>query len=150
MKVTLTHKVVGYIIFLLMAFAVFFDPTEMALGAKFITLPTGLLSIAEVLGNVTWVIGILYCLIAIGSLMTLFNSEVYDETMVKAKANGDIKHYRKKWFELPLFFIVMSMAIVALGSGFWFTGSAWILALLLVKAVKQKVRNDENIDLEAK
>jgi hypothetical protein len=55
----LASSILGYCILGLVLFAVLFDPTEMGLGNKFITLSDGILAIAEVLGNTVWLVGIL-------------------------------------------------------------------------------------------
>lgn len=145
-------KLIAYWVMFLVLFAVFFDPTEMGLGNQFVTLPGWALTTAEVVGNATWLAGILYLFIAFGSLMCLFSDKIYTEAYKAEKAKDTDfakavarQAKRKRWFELPKWLLFLSLAIIALGSGFWFTGSAWVSSLILTRALLHKMRDDEDL-----
>jgi hypothetical protein len=147
----LASSILGYCILGLVLFAVLFDPTEMGLGNKFITLSDGILAIAEVLGNTVWLVGILWLIIAFGSLMCLFSNDIFKEgyNAEKLKDTSFFKAIsRKPWYEVPKQLLFLGFAIIALGSGFWFTGSTWIFSLIFTKALLNKMRNDKTLALE--
>ena len=90
------------------------------------------------------VASVIYAFIALVALMMVFNHEVYDTS----KKKGDLKAFKKRWYQYPLFLFTLSLAVLALGSGFWFTGSAWIIGTISVRAFSEKIRNDKTLEFD--
>lgn len=137
-QATVGSKILGYTILILVSFAVLFDPTEMALGSKYVELSAGWLSFAEVVGNVTWVAGVLYMIVAFGGAVIIFSEEALNSSLKNVKS---WKAYKPKWYGGLSMLFGIGMSLIALGSGFWFTGAMWLLALIMLKGMMSRFRS---------
>jgi hypothetical protein len=142
---TITQKLLGYVLLALVLFAVLFDPTEMALGGDYITLSAGMLSFAEIVGNFVWLFGVLYAIIIFGVVTLFVDDDNFEKALEQNRDAGLLKGYAKKWYELPHFVLNMTIALIAIGSGFWFTGTALALALIAIRALRVKVQGHETV-----
>ena len=143
MKHTITITISAFVIYATMIFTVLFDPSELALGAQFITLPAFLSVMAEGLGNITWLVGILYLFITIIAVVLLSADEAFDNMIAKCKADESFKNYKMKWRTIPMIIIGLIVSLVALGSGFWFTGFFWFVGIISWNSLSAKVRKTE-------
>lgn len=135
-------KIIGTALYVGLLFAVFFDPTEAALGSLLVTLPPFALAFAEILGNVTWLIGLVYAAATAYFIWILVEEDNRENYVGKVIKNGNEKGLKKKWhfwLTRPLFTIT---ALIAIGSGFWFTGFFWLIGLWLGHAVTSDVRDN--------
>ena len=124
MKQSIFTTLLGYSFFIILSFAVLFDPTEMALGSKIIELSPFLIATAEVLGNVIWILGVLYLIVLFGCVALLFSEDVYKEAADKAKANPEeLKPFKKSWADFPKFLISFTIAVIA--NHCWRSTTAW-------------------------
>lgn len=134
-------------------FTILFDPTNLALGTKLFILPDFMLGLAEIFGNIIWVLGVLF-LIVIMVIMVIMVALFSDEDLRKTirdgvdraiergednitpytitNKKGDVIVGKFEWRHKILFPISCASAIIAMGSGFWFTGTTWLLLLLLL------------------
>ena len=135
-------QLIGTALYVSLIFAVLFDPTEAALGSSLIALPQFALATAEILGNVTWLIGLLYFFVTILFLALLVFRDFREEYVALVVKGGAAKGFKAKWhrfFSVPFFAI---MAVIAIGSGFWFTGFFWLTGIWLANAVLVDVRKN--------
>lgn len=150
-----TGTMLGYILLLLMTFTVFFDPSGAALGLHmFPSTPTGLITFAEILGNLAWLLGLFLLLIAGLLLVLLFNVELIEkliktsiETAIENnEPNITVNTIRDKydnimfpvlpWWKTSILVFSIIMSLLCIGSGFWFTGTAWLLGIITVKTYR--------------
>ena len=139
-KSTVGTKILGYSIMVMVLFAVLFDPTEMALGAKYVTLSASALTLAEVIGNFTWVFGVLYMVVAFGAGCVLFTDEALDGAL---KDTSTFKALLPKWYKTLLSYVSIVASLITIGSGFWFVGVMWFLAMLMLKGMLGRIRKSD-------
>ena len=133
-------KVIGWVVYALILFTVLFDPTEAAFGASFLELPAFLLIMAQGLGNIIWVIGVLYVFIVAIVLAMLFSDDLFEKALETNKKDSQLKAYKVTWNTYPSVTIAFLGSTLALGSGFWFTGFFWFIAVALCQVLSSKVR----------
>ena len=143
LKETLGAKLLGYGILAMVMFAVLFDPTEMALGSKYVELSAGWLSFAEVVGNFTWVFGIIYMLVILGAGAAIFSEEALQKAIKEAQDEKTFKAFRARWYKSIMSYVSMGLSLVAIGSGFWFVGITWLVAILMLKGMMARIRNTD-------
>ncbi len=147
-------KLLTYSLPVIMWFIIMFDPSGIALGSTLITLPPFLLGTAELLGNMIWVLGLILLIIS-GVLITLlairdlFEKLVEDTIKATAAAGVVVSKYtlvdkdgnkflREQAFRVKAINIVnIIFSFLAIGTGFWFTGTAWLLTILLSMAYRK-------------
>jgi len=137
-----TSQLLGTALYVGLLFAVFFDPTEAALGSSLVTLPQFALTTAEILGNVTWLIGLLYLFVTVLFVALLLDITPREEYVASVIKGGGAKGLKAKWhrfFSVPFF---ASMAVIAIGSGFWFTGFFWLTGIVLITVVLADIRKN--------
>ena len=138
-------------------FAVLFDPSEMALGLTFFPdTSLILLSIAEIIGNVLWLLGVLWLILSAILIGALFVPK-YLEDMIKqavedVQSQGEtptIDNLRNPTGDKGLMFPHVSLSVkmyliflagcslIAMGSGFWFTGVTWFSIIVLAQVYKR-------------
>jgi len=119
--------ITGLIVQSLLLFIFLFDPTELNIGMTFLALPTWALSIATVLGNVTWLWGLLVLFVAIIYGFSTFYeggrllNDLIDEAIKK-------NHKSSKLLSTVLLITSSVISIIGIGSGFWFVGIATLSA----------------------
>ena len=123
-------KVVSVTITSLIILAYLFDPTtSVSLGTSiFPTTPNVVLTLAEVVGNLVWILGI----IAMFAIVVFSYNLVSDEAMASAaKREKDLPPVLQSTDPTILSHIAMVgaviMSLIGIGSGFWFTGTMYLL-----------------------
>lgn len=129
-------------------FVILFDPTEQAIGTTFLTLPTFMLVSAEILGNIVWILGLIFFVTATFLIILLFNEKSIEKTTrasVKREIqkngqnvtphtitgeHGTTLFKKHNWWGKALIITNSIGSFVAIGSGFWFTGSGWLLVII--------------------
>jgi len=142
-KSTVGAKLLGYAIMALVLFTVFFDPTAMALGTKYVTLSASTLTVAEVVGNFTWIFGVIYLLVVIGAGCVVFTDEALAGAIKTATEKDTLKAFRPVWYKTLLSYLSIGLSLVAIGSGFWFVGTTWFLAILMLKGMMARIRKTD-------
>ena len=135
-----TVKVVGGVIYFALIFAILFDPSELNLGGEFVTLPGVALVIAEGLGNIAWLAGICYLFIGVIASTMMFSKTALKDALEAGVTNGSIENYKAKWHTWPMTISGIMFALIALGSGFWFTGFCWLFVLIVCSIISVRVR----------
>ena len=77
-------KILAFVLYIGMAFTVLFDPTEMALGAQFVTLSGGALTLATIIGNFAWVLGVLYMIVSCLFIWMLLDDGILKKSVLKS------------------------------------------------------------------
>lgn len=136
-------SIAGVIVYIAVIFAVLFDPTQLALGSQLVTLPAGLLVLAEGLGNILWFVGVLFlALTAIATIMWL-SDEAFEKFIANVTESNTFHKYKPKWHKLPRAAVSLVMSFTALASGFWFTGFFWVIAMFSWSAFVRKIRTTD-------
>jgi len=133
MKTTIT----GSVIQALLLFVFLFNPTELNIGATIVTLPPWALSISTILGNVTWLWGLLVLFVAIiYTFATIHNNGELLTQLVDAAITANI--YTNKFMSDVLLTTSCIIAVIGLGSGFWFVGLTTLLANLSLMEYRKR------------
>jgi len=132
-------------------FIVLFDPTALALGLKvFTAVPNFMLVVAEMLGSLAWLHGMVMSFTAALLLGIAFYEDIFENVIKKSvmvQLEKDPENISAHTLEaedekLGLLFkktnlwknITTGHAVIltltAIASGFWFTGSAWLIAII--------------------
>jgi len=150
--------IIGYVLLLLMTFTIFFEPNGEALGLKvFPSTPTSLIILAEILGNLAWLLGLVWVIVSILLLVIIFNEEIFTKvikTSIKTAIennepnitintirdkNGNIIFPVLSWWRTSILVFSTIMSLFCIGSGFWFTGSAWLLGIIIMRIYRNVV-----------
>ena len=118
---------IGLVVQLILLFVFLFNPTELNVGATFATLPPWALSIATILGNVTWLWGLLVFFVAcIYTFATFYEGGRLLNNLV----DEAIKQNKKTSKLMSTILLITSciISIIGVGSGFWFVGISTLLA----------------------
>ena len=136
-------------------FIILFDPTAAALGSKLIILPDFMIGLAEITGNIIWMLGLLFFIIAILLILIIFEEsgmmkstkaavntitekDMHDITpfdLVNEKGEKLFKKIQLR--QKILFYINTTFSLIAIGSGFWFTGTCWLLLIISTKIYRK-------------
>jgi len=135
-----TIKSIGFAIYSITIFAVLFDPTEAALGAQFMDVGPIASTIAQALGNITWILGILYALISLAAIAFMASAKAFEQCLESTREDGTIKNYKEGSTTWMLAIFSGCGALIALGSGFWFVGFFWLVAVIACRVLSSKVR----------
>lgn len=116
----------------LLLFTFLFDPSALNIGGDIITIPPITTGLATILGNVTWVFGLI-CLLAVVVFAWLSlddQQEKLDEVVSEAVSNAEMPLSLKCIADV----LVWTAAVIygiGLGSGFWFVGSVGLIATMI-------------------
>jgi hypothetical protein len=136
-------QIIGNVIAVLVMFTVLFDPTGAALGMHFYEVGPAGQGFAEIVGNVLWVLGICYILITAMMLLIMFGPDGLETYAAKLTEQGKIKLHKPRWYRSIFTTIFGAFALIAIGSGFWFTGFFWLTGLLTLAALNPMVRKTD-------
>jgi hypothetical protein len=136
-------KISGYFSMAVMMFAVLFDPTEVALGLMvFPNISEWVTTLATIIGNVTWLFGLILLVGIVYMTLVLLIDDLYDKIIKSIIMSGNITRFvnLSGWntFRLILF---TTCSLVAIGSGFWFVGLTWLIMLQLTFVYSRRIRN---------
>ena len=121
--------ITNMIFYPLVYFIFLFDKDGAQLGLSFFpTTADGWILTASILGNVLWIFGVLFLLIA-GMLFYMCVEDEFSEKILREKSPKELKKITKKP-NMPLVAIAVFTAMFGVGSGFWFTGLSWLLLLV--------------------
>jgi len=140
MTKNIKHRIFAGIVTILITFAVLFDPTELNLGGTLINVPIAIQTIAELIGNITWIIGAIYLIITIGMLAYLGANKTTQQKLMQAVVEEDATYRVDKPGVWKILFRALNVttALVAVGSGFWFVGLTLLIGTLVsIKTHKQ-------------
>lgn len=173
-------RIVAVVSLLTAWFIVLFDPTALSLGLKvFTTVPSFVLGAAELLGNLAWLHGVLMTLFTVILLLIAFYEDIL-EKIVKAAVKVQLKkdpenispytleskdekfgfifNKQNLWRNISTTHAVI-LTLVAIASGFWFTGTAWLCAIIaafifrhvgvelaeeIIEKEKQKIQDEKS------
>lgn len=130
----------GLLVQALMLFVFLFDPSELNAGASLLTLPDWAVYIAIILGNVTWVLGILLLFVAVIFTFSTYHEggknleTIIDEVIKKNKRSSKIMAH----ISLGVSYVI---AIIGVGSGFWFVGLMSICANVSLNEFRRRYWN---------
>ncbi len=143
MQISKNIITVSLVIYILMIFAVLFDPSELALGSGFVTLPSLALAMAQGLGNIMWIGGTGFMVVLIFSFWLLLDNGAFQTSLTKSIENGTMGRRQDKVYGFFLLSVGLMFSLVALGSGFWFTGFFWFTGLIVAKALSIKIHKTD-------
>jgi len=132
MKNSITLTISGIVINIFLMFAVLFDPTELALGSQFVTLPGFAEVIATGLGNIAWILGALFMLFSVMLAIGLLTDAGMEGALEEARKKN-FEQFKVKWYRIPMLCLGITGSLLALGSGFWFTGFFWLTTIIMVQ-----------------
>ena len=136
-------------------FAVLFDPTTTAIGLKIFSIPDFMLGIAEIFGNLIWLWGVVFFVFSILISILIFNEELIEKPIrknIKEKIkqkdfnitphtivgdDGNVMFKTLRWWHTILLFVAIIGSLIAIGSGFWFTGSGWLLCIIVLQVYRK-------------
>ena len=139
MKNTKLLTVSGVVVNVFLMFAVLFDPTELALGSQFVTLPGFAEVIATGLGNITWILGVMFMFFSAMLFLAMTTDDGMEGALAQAKKTG-WKKFKPKWYSIPLLCLGLIGSLLALGSGFWFTGFFWLTTVIAMRVFASTLR----------
>lgn len=144
----ITERSIATFTFIFIWFTVLFDPSNLALGTKLISLPDFILGLAEIFGNLVWLLGFTFFIVGILLIITFFIEDEMKK-MINEGLNKipkeDIREggpfiindkfnkpmfKRFKWWHKILLPLNIVGSLIAIGSGFWFTGTGWLLIII--------------------
>ena len=110
-----------------MAFVLFFD-TDSALHLT--TAPSALLTFGSVVGNVFWLLGIMFAVGMVGVLVLTFDHNTISKILFKRLDAGKelTPNTMTVWAKISVA-VAAIIALLFTGSGYWFTGPMWLLFL---------------------
>ena len=129
-------------------FTILFDPTSTAIGLKFFTVPDFVKVVAEMFGNIIWIISLLFLAFSIIFIAMIVETDQIKEQVLESfeekikendlnitqhtivDKNGRLMFKPIKWYHRLLQTINIIGSLIAIGSGFWFTGSMWLLFII--------------------
>lgn len=115
----------------------FFDPDSALYVAS---APAALSGIGTVLGNIVWLVGVLFGFMA-GMLTYLALSPTTIPKMFVAlvKADKPVQFLQKEFRYKVLNVISAISCVTFMGAGYWFTGTMWLLAFLAGQLYRYEV-----------
>ena len=132
-----------------------FDPDGASYGAQLLgdgNFPAYLTVVADFLGNLTWVLGLLFLLGSIIVLIVTISDDLLKKEAEKIKAEDPkkwAKWGKKQWYSTSLLGLSVIGSIFALGSGFWFFGITWLIMVFVTLAyAKEQQSMRARIDAE--
>ena len=130
-----------------------FDPDGASYGAQLLgagNFPAYLSVITDFIGNLLWVLGLLFLIGSIVVLFITFNDDLLKKEAEKVKAETPkkwAKWGKKQWYSSTLLGISIVGSVFALGSGFWFFGFTWLIMVLVTFAYsKEQVSVRKKLD----
>jgi len=147
---TLTTRLLNIFTLSIVCFIILFDIDGAQLGVEmWNNIPLWIITIASILGNIVWIFGALLMLVGVALLsIVVSDHDIMMKKSVEA-LNTDEKVanlYRKDHVTT---IISTMLALVALGSGFWFTGTGWLLSIIGVTVWKKSlIDHKEKLDKE--
>jgi hypothetical protein len=154
MKKTIEFNI-AVITFISIWFTILFDPTSLAIGSNFVTIPNFMIGIAEVFGNLIWIFGLLLFIASIFFIYLIFNEDAIEKAVRKAvkekikegdynitphtiiNINGTLMFKPRNWWNKILLVVAVVGSLIAIGSGFWFTGTAWLLVIISLQVYRK-------------
>jgi len=154
----MTRNIVGNMIFLIVTFTFLFDPSEAALGLSlFPTIPTPFITTADIFGNMLWLLGVVYFMLSIILAAVVFYDDVFEKTIKKSikdtiksgetnitpntivDNSGDPLFPVLRWWTKVRLGVGTFAGFLCIGSGFWFTGTGWVICLAAITLMYRKV-----------
>jgi len=120
-------------------FTFMYDPSALNMGGSIHPLPNWLVGIATIFGNVMWIWGLLLMLLA--CIFTI--SSFVDDGAAVVQASHDSANETTitpstQWLATLLLYTSGIVGIIGLGSGFWFTGIWWLIALVAMTKYRRE------------
>ena len=128
-----SSNIMSWTLAILSYFTVLFDTNHLAVGAQYVTLPGILTIIANGMGSLLWIFGAIYVFASAMILLVIFNGKLFTQMMDEALQKDEIEQFEAKWYTWPMAAISLLMAIIATASGFWFTGPAWFVVVIMAR-----------------
>jgi hypothetical protein len=133
-----------------MVFIFGFDPDGIAIGSTLVTLSPITIAIIDMFGNIIWLMGVVWLVFSIIIVVAILdlNNKQFDRMsnsidLQIAAGNIDFTAYDTKdsngivilaqhgifstWIMRPF---VIFLATIGIGSGFWFTGTSWLVLIV--------------------
>lgn len=155
---TIIQYIVGSIIFLIVTFTFLFDPSEAALGLSiFPTMPTPFITMASIFGNMLWLLGVIYFMLSIILAVVVFYNDIFEKSIKKSikdtiksgetnitpntiiGSGGNPLFPTFKWWTKILLGVGTLTSFLCIGSGFWFTGTGWLLFIIVTTLMYRKL-----------
>ncbi len=149
----ITEKSIAILTIISIWFVILFDPTNLAIGTKLLTLPDFVLGLAEIFGNLIWLLGVLFFILASWFVFIIVNEDEIKKITKDAvertskhsitphtiiDKNGNLM-FPQRPLQTRVFLLINTIcSFIAIGSGFWFTGTGWLL-LIITSHVYRKV-----------
>ncbi len=152
MKNSLTLKagtLVGAFLILVALYGSFlFDTDGAALGLALfgISAESALVAIFGVVGDLIWIIGGAAGVLAAVAISGIFNEEklrnlAIAQYLVARRTDKPVdKIYARPSWSMPVSYTNGAMALLGMGSGFWFTGTLWLVSLIATQVQHSKLQ----------
>ena len=100
----------------------------------------------RLIGDLVWIIGLVAAMLATGAIINLVNDEKLTQTAIlrylttRKDRTPVEKLYPDHAWAKPIFYLNCVMAVVGMASGFWFTGTVWLVSMIATHAQHKQLR----------
>lgn len=129
--------------------AFLFDTDGSALGIRLFGVdPEGLLvGLFGVVGDLVWIIGLIAAALSVGSIVNLLNDDIAKQSVIlqylvavhRGTPTSKLYPQQPSYDKAQVVFVVL-VSLFGMGSGFWFTGTAWLASVIFTQGNLKKFR----------
>lgn len=128
--------------------AFLFDTDGAAIGLTYLGIAhdTFFAAVWRLIGDCVWVFGVIAAVLAAASIASLVKDERATQTALlrylttRADQTPVSELYPNHIWAKPVFYANSLIAIIGMASGFWFTGTVWLVSMIATHANHKKLR----------